>query len=164
MTRSKAPKFTQIGLVVAAAVTALVTAGTLAAAAPSPAVKTAIATRQANFKKMGAAMKTLNEQLKADAPNKAAMAGAAKALLAAARAQPKLFPAGSGPSSGVKTEALANIWTDRATFDGQMTKLLGEANKLVGATSGGNADAIRAQYKATGASCSSCHRQFRADT
>ena len=71
--------------------------------------------------------------------------------------------AGSGPTAGLSTDALPNIWTDRATFDGQMAKLIAESGKLVGVVNGGNIDAIRAQAKATGGTCAGCHRQFRAD-
>ena len=131
------------------------------AAAPTP--KAAIAARQAGYKKMGAAMKALNDQLKTGTPMKATMVGAAQTLAAAAREQPRLFPAGSGPTAGVPTDALPNIWTDRATFDGQMAKLIAESGKLIAVVNGGNVDAIRTQAKATGATCAACHRQFRAD-
>lgn len=134
----------------------------LAAAAPAP--QAAIAARQAGFKKMGAAMKALNDQLKGDAPAKPAMTAAAQTIAATAREQGKLFPAGSGPGAGVKTDALPGIWSDRATFDGQMAKLIAESAKLVTVTNGGDAAAIRVQAKATGASCAACHRQFRADS
>lgn len=131
------------------------------AAAPSP--KAAIAARQAGYKKMGAAMKALNDQLKTDAPAKATLVNAAQTLAMTARAQPPLFPAGSGPTAGVTTDALPNIWTERATFDAQMARMIAETGKLVSVVNGGNADAIRAQAKATGATCAACHRQFRAD-
>ncbi|MDI1295709.1 MAG: cytochrome c, partial [bacterium] len=130
----------------------------------APAPKAAIAARQAGYKKMGAAMKALNDQLKSDAPAKAAMVAAAQTLAMTARDQPKLFPKGSDATAGVPTDALPNIWTDRATFDGQMAKLIAESGKLVGIANSGNVDAIRVQAKATGATCAACHRQFRADT
>ncbi|WP_347567240.1 cytochrome c [Sphingobium sp. BYY-5] len=135
-----------------------------AAPAASSAPKAAIAARQAGYKKMGAAMKALNDQLKSDAPVKATLVAAAQALATTAREQPKFFPAGSGPAAGVPTDALPNIWTDRANFDAQMAKLIGESGKLVVVANGGNAEAIRVQAKATGATCAACHRQFRADT
>lgn len=78
-----------------------------AAATPSP--QAAIAARQAGFKKMGAAMKALSDQLKTDAPAKDAMMAAARTIAVAAREQARLFPAGSGPSSGAKTQALPAI-------------------------------------------------------
>jgi cytochrome c556 len=124
----------------------------------------AIAARQAGFKAMGTAMKTLGTQLKSDAPDEAAMAAAAATIATAAREQGALFPAGSGPAPGVKTAALPLIWTERATFDADMAALVAESAKLVTATGGGDVAAIAAQVKATGAACGTCHKQFRADT
>lgn len=139
--------------------------GTSLTAAPArPSAQAVIAARQAGFKKMGAAMKALNDQLKSDAPEKATMVGAAQTILAVAHEQGTLFPAGSDIAAGVKTDALPSIWSDRGTFDEQMSKLVGEADKLVAATSGGDITAIRAQARATGAVCGGCHRQFRSDS
>lgn len=144
-----------------AAALALVVAGigTIAVAA-SPA--DTIAARQANFKKMGGAMKVIKDQL-AGGADKAKMADAAKTIAAVARAQIPMFPKGTGPGAGVKTDALPAIWTDRATFDGHAKKLIAEADKLVVATGTGNAAAIGAQFKAVGSTCGTCHKQFRAD-
>lgn len=136
-------------------------ATSLATAAIDP--KAAIPARQAGFKKMGAAFKVINDQLKTDAPAKDQMAAAARVVAATAKQQGALFPAGSGASAGVKTDALPAIWSDRATFDAQMAKLVAESNKLAAVAAGGDAAAIRAQFQATGATCKACHRQFRAD-
>lgn len=133
------------------------------AIASTPTPQAVIAARHAGFKKMGGAMKALSTQLKSDAPVTAVMVGAARTIATSAREQTKLFPAGSGPASGIKTDALANIWTDRANFDAQMNRLISESNKLVAVTASGDASAIGAQLKATGAVCGACHRQFRAD-
>lgn len=135
--------------------------GTMAVAA-SPAA-TAVTTRQANFKKMGGAMKVLKDQLASGSIDKAQAVAAAKTLAATGRAQAGLFPNGSGASAGVKTDALPAIWTNRATFDGQMKAYIAQADKLVAAAGTGNAAAIGAQFKAVGGACGSCHKQFRAD-
>jgi len=131
------------------------------ASAPSP--QAAIAARQAGFKKMGAAMKALKAQLEAGAPAKDVMANAAHTIALTAPQQATLFPAGSGTSAGVKTDALPNIWTDRANFDALMVRLAAETGKLQAVATGGDVAAIAAQAKATGAACAACHRQFRAD-
>ena len=140
-------------------------AGVLApvANAAAPSVDETIAARHAGFKKMGGAMKALGEQLRSDAPAKPIMAGAAATILQTAQGQGKLFPAGSGPAPGVKTDALPAIWTDRVKFDAQMAALVTEAGKLVGVANGGDIEAIRAQMKAVGGTCGACHRQFRAE-
>lgn len=155
MTAARATKIISSLALAALAVTAA------PAAAPTP--QSLIPVRQAGFKRMGAAMKALSDQLKSGAPAKAPMVAAAQTIALAAREQGKLFPAGSGPGPGVKTDALPNIWTDRATFDAQMGKLVVESGKLVAVANGGDTAAIGAQFKATGAVCGACHRQFRAD-
>lgn len=140
--------------------TALAGGEALAVAAPS--ASTAIAARQANFKAMGAAMKTLKDELGGGA-NKARMVAAAKTIAAAGRKQAALFPAGTGPSSGIKTDALAAVWTDRATFNAGMNKMIAEADKLAAVAGSGDASAVRTQFAAIGKACGACHRQFRAD-
>ena len=143
-----------------AALIAMVGAGNLAAAAPSPA--SVIAARQANYKKMGAAMKVLKDQLGSGTIDKVKAVAAAKTLASTGRQQAGLFPNGSGPSSGAKTAALPAIWTKRTVFDAEMRNLVAQSDKLVAASATGNAAAIGAQFKAVGASCASCHKQFRA--
>lgn len=117
------------------------------------------ATRQASFKKMGAAMKVMKEQIAGGSPTKPAMLAAAQTVATTAKQQGALFPAGSGAG----TDALPAIWTQRATFDAQMAKLVAESAKLVTAVNGGNVDAIGAQFKVVGGTCAGCHKQFRAD-
>jgi cytochrome c556 len=141
---------------------ALVAVTSTIALAASPA-ETTIATRHANFKKMGGAMKVLKDQLASGTIDKPAAVAAAKTLATTGRAQVGLFPNGTGPSSGVKTDALAAIWTNRPAFDGQMKAFIAQADKLVLAANTGNAGAIGAQFKAVGGACGSCHKQFRAD-
>ncbi len=139
--------------------------GTMAAtasAAPSPAA-TAIATRQANFKKMGGAMKALKDQLASGTIDKAKAVGAARTLAATGRAQGRLFPNGSGASSGVKTGALPAVWSNRAQFDAALKAYVAQADKLVAVAGTGNAAAIGAQFKAVGGTCAACHKQFRTD-
>jgi cytochrome c556 len=74
---------------------------------------------------------------------------------------PTWFPAGTGPESGVKTEALAKIWEDQAGFQAAAERLAGEAAKLSDVATGEDIAAIGAQVQATGAACKNCHDQFR---
>jgi cytochrome c556 len=157
MTHSRRLSLAVLGL----SATLVAVTGTMAVAA-SPAA-TAVTTRQANFKKMGGAMKVLKDQLASGTINKAAAVAAARTLAATGRAQGALFPNGSGASSGVKTDALPAVWSNRTTFDGQMKAFVAQADKLVLVAQTGNADAIGAQFKAVGGTCASCHKQFRAD-
>jgi cytochrome c556 len=145
--------------ILTAAIAALV-AGGVAASAASPAET--IAARQANFKKIGGSMKALKEEL-AGGADKARMLTAARTIAATARLQPGLFPAGTGPAPGVKTDALPAIWAQRPVFDAAAAKLVAEADKLVGVTGSGDTAAVLVQFKAVGGTCAACHRQFRAD-
>jgi cytochrome c556 len=161
-----APRPARILLAAALAiiVPALAMTGPLAAApAPAPTGKAAVAARQAGYKKMGAAMKALNDQLKTDAPAKPVILDAARTVAVTAREQPRLFPAGSGASAGVPTDALPAIWTSRADFDAKMADLLTESAKLQTVAATGDIAAIRVQAKATGGTCAACHRAYRAD-
>ena len=88
---------------------------------------------------------------------------AARTLASTARAQWVLFTPGTGPSSGVKTDALPAIWTQKSDFDAASAKLVAEADKLVGLAGSGNTAAVLAQFKVVGGTCAACHRQFRAD-
>jgi cytochrome c556 len=119
--------------------------------------------RQQGFKKMGAAMKALNEQLKIGAPDPARVTAAIEAISAGAQAQSEWFPAGSGPESGAETDALAHIWKDRAKFDSLATRLVAESKSLAAAAAANDAAALRAQAKVVADTCSTCHRSFRAD-
>jgi cytochrome c556 len=130
------------------------------AAEPTPAV---IETRQQGFKKMGAAMKALVEQLKSATPDNAKMTAAVQAIAAGSPEIPNWFPAGSGPEAGVDTDALPHIWEDRAKFDSLASKLVPETKTLVTTVSGNDMSAVRTQMKAVADICSSCHKSFRAD-
>lgn len=157
MTRMKPLIFVAAGAVGLAAV---VGSGTLATAAPS--ASATIAARQANFKTIGKSVKTIKDELSGGA-NAARIAAAAKTIAATGRKQAALFPAGTGPSAGVKTDALAKIWSNRSDFDADMKAMIAEADKLAAVARTGNAGAIGDQFKAMGKTCGGCHREFRAD-
>ncbi|EIZ81055.1 cytochrome c signal peptide protein [Novosphingobium sp. Rr 2-17] len=153
--------FACAALGLSAVLTMLAASVPLASAAPSAAQT--IAARQANFKKIGGAMKTIKDQVASGAVDKPAALAAAKTVADLAKAQKGLFPAGSGPSSGAKTDALPAVWTAKPGFDAQMAKFAAEADKLVLAANTGNAAALGAQFKVVGGTCAACHKQFRAD-
>lgn len=134
-----------------------------APAAAPPSAKEAIAARQAGFKKMGAAIKVIKAELGKGTPSKKTLADNAQIVATTLGKQGALFPAGSGPDSGVSTDALAGVWSDRATFDALLGKSLAEAKTLQAAIDSGSVSASRDQFKATGQSCAACHRKFRAD-
>jgi cytochrome c556 len=132
-----------------------------AAAEPAIDPKVVIETRQTNLKDMGAAFKTISDETKKGSPDMAAITGAAERVKAHATEIGNWFPAGTGPEAGIKTEALAKIWEDRATFDAAVIKLQDEAGKLQAAAASGDAAAVKAQFPATGGACKNCHDTFR---
>lgn len=153
-------------IVIAALGAALAAAGAHVASAldsAAPAAPDVIQTRQAGFKKMGAAMKLITEQLKSDAPDLAKLTAAAQAISTGAHEQPAWFPAGSGPEAGVDTDALPHIWQDAAKFTALSNQLGVESGNFSTAVASNDLAAIRTRFKALADVCSTCHKSFRAD-
>jgi cytochrome c556 len=115
-------------------------------------------TRHENYEDIGKNMKVLQDNMKLDAPDMAAVTAAATRIKDYAAQMGTWFPAGTGPESGIKTEAKAEIWTDRATFDASVVKLQEESGKLATAA---DAAAFKAQFPVMGGTCKGCHDKFR---
>lgn len=142
-----------------ALVLALGASGALAASA----AETAIATRQAGYKKLGGAFKAISDELKKGSPDAKIIAANAQVVNAQAAQVGKWFPKGSGPEAGFKTEAKANIWTDQAKFAVAVGNFQTQAGKLQTVAAGGDVEAIKAQFRATGGTCKACHDVYRAE-
>ncbi|KRB52541.1 MAG: cytochrome c [Pseudomonadota bacterium] len=142
---------------------ALVLALTATGALAASAVETAIATRQAGYKKMGAAFKAINEELKKGSPDVKLIAANSVIVNAQSKQIPNWFPKGSGAEAGFKTKAKPGIWAEPAKFAAAGVKLQTEAGKLQTIAAAGNLDAIQAQVKATGGACKACHEPYRAE-
>lgn len=131
------------------------------AALSTPGGKAALA-RQAHYKELAKAFGALNGELRKDAPDKALILANATTAAALAKDLPSWFPKGSGPEAGVKTAAKAEIWADAAGFAAAAGKLADETAKLQQAATAGDLDAIKAQARATGGACKTCHDSYRA--
>jgi cytochrome c556 len=143
---------------------ALLAMGSAAASDSSDtSVQAVIEARQAGFKKMGAAMKSIAAELKTDAPDLTKMSAAAQAIALGVKEQPSWFPAGSGPESGLETDALAHIWKDSAKFAALSNQLGAESGNLATALASKDVAAVRTQFKVLADACSTCHKSFRAD-
>lgn len=74
---------------------------------------------------------------------------------------PTLFPAGSGPESGVETLALPAIWTNRADFEAKAKTLADEAGRLLQLARANDEAGFKAQFPKVGAVCGGCHTPYR---
>jgi cytochrome c556 len=108
-------------------------------------------------------MKAITDGLKADSPNMSAIASNAATIRGLAPKVSTWFPKGTGPESGVKTDARAEIWTDPAGFAAAARRLEPEAAKLEALARAGDVAGARAQVRAVGATCGGCHDKFKAD-
>ena len=145
-----------LGVVLAAGMVAA-GGGALAASAGQKAAEV----REDNFKQLGGAFKTINDELKASTPDMAKIAAAAKKMNALAPQVPRWFPKGSGPETGGKTRAKAEIWTDAAGFAAVQRSFQAEVAKLDKVAAGGDLSALRDQVRAVGGTCKSCHEKYR---
>lgn len=128
--------------------------------APAP---PAVTERQEGFKALGAAFKVINDQLKTNAPDMAAIVPAAERMNELAGQIPGWFPAGTGPDDGVKTDALATVWSDPAEFSAAQIRLAEATTRLQELAVAGDAAGLREQVKMVGASCGGCHDNFRVE-
>jgi cytochrome c556 len=156
------------GKTLIAAVTMLALAtGAAPAADPTPPVMPAtpagqaLLARQAHFREQSAGFKAINDELKKEAPDKAVILANATRIKGTAAALPTWFPKGSGPETGLKTAAKAEVWTDAEGFATAATQLQTETVKLEQLAMAGDLDAIKAQDRAVGAACGACHSKYR---
>lgn len=133
----------------------------LAQAGPQGPAAKAVGARQEGYKQLGAAFKTINDELKASRPDMAAIAQAATRMRDLSVAAPRWFPKGSGPEAGVKTRAKPEIWTDAAGFAAAQRSFQTETAKLQTIAASGDLAALRVQVRATGATCGGCHDKYR---
>ncbi|NBB52823.1 cytochrome c [Rhizobium sp. CRIBSB] len=127
------------------------------AVAPSP-----IATRQAGFKKIGAANKAIGDTLKTEAPSAELIRTNAGIIAELAPQVHTWFPEGSGPGSGQETAALPAVWERRPEFDLRTTEFTAATAALEAAVSAGDPGQVRTAAEALGQTCKSCHTAFRA--
>ncbi|NBB17261.1 cytochrome c [Caulobacter sp. SLTY] len=120
-----------------------------------------IKARQAGMKQIGGNMKGLYDTLSGD-KNPAKLKEYAANIQRLSGQLPSWFPAGSGPSSGEKTKALAAVWTDPAGFKAAGDAFKTEAAKLNAAAQTGDAAKVQAAFVATRGTCKGCHDKYQA--
>lgn len=124
-------------------------------------MKEAIEARQHNLKDLGGAFKAINDQLATPSPNMQEITFAAQEVKNHSMDIDTWFQEGTGPSSGVETEALAKIWEDPSGFTSAAAAFEAAAAKLSDAVTAGDQAAIGAAAKETGATCKACHDAYR---
>jgi cytochrome c556 len=119
--------------------------------------------RQANFKAISKANKAAKAAFEGENPAFGDIATAAATMSANGAKITGHFPAGSGPESGEKTEALASIWAKPAEFQQATDKFVTATNTLKAAADAKNAAGVEAAIKSVGVTCKECHKAFRED-
>lgn len=114
--------------------------------------------RQRGFKQHVENMKAVKAAV--ESGNASAAVAPATAMVAFAKTVPSLFPEGSGTGD---TRALPAIWSDWAGFEKVAMEHVAAVEKLQAAAQSGDASALGAQLKATGATCGACHKPYRAE-
>jgi cytochrome c556 len=124
-------------------------------------ISEAVKSRKANYKEIGGAFKTLNDEIKTGAPSMDTIQPLAKDLLKRGSMQMGFFPIGSGPDNGEKTRAKAAIWSEQENFRRIHEDFIQSAQKLDQAIDAGDLAAIASAQKTLGSTCKSCHDRYR---
>ena len=117
--------------------------------------------RHERYEDLGDAMKAMNRELKGGSPSIPTIQRHAAAIAEFATRVPSLFPPGTGPETGHRTRAKAEIWSDRQTFDQRAEAFRTEAARFNQAAQTGDIAAIRAAQPGLSKACSNCHERFR---
>jgi cytochrome c556 len=115
------------------------------------------------YRELGASFKNINDELRSPKPQAMVLQLSARQVRNVANQQYGFFPTGSGPQAGVKTKALPAIWSKGPAFKAAQDAFAKEANAFYKAAQANNVAAARTAAKSLGATCKSCHTQFRAD-
>jgi cytochrome c556 len=116
------------------------------------------------YRKLGAAYKKVNDELKAGSPQIQVLQASAVEIRNTSRQLVNWFPAGTGPGSGAKTAAKPEIWTKAGEFRAAQAAFVKQADAFYQAAASKDVNRISAQAKVLGQSCSTCHRAFRAQS
>jgi cytochrome c556 len=121
-----------------------------------------MAERQANYKKIGDAMRLVTRELRAGSPDLGEVRQGAFTIATLAPMVPSWFPAGTGVETG-KTEAREAIWQRPEDFGEKARGFEKAAIAFRAAAQGSDLDKIRAAHAELGKSCKACHDLYRED-
>ncbi len=126
-------------------------------------VRAQIETRQEALKAIGKNFKTINDQLKSSSADVETIQTAVAELPDLSADMAEWFPAGTGPESGVETDALAIIWDDPVDFSAKIVDAQSAIAAFDLAAQSGDLDAITSAFQTTGGACKACHEKYRLD-
>lgn len=122
-----------------------------------------VKTRMEVYRELGASFKNINDELRKPEPQAYLIQVAARQISQTAKAQYTLFPKGSGPKPGSKTNAKAEIWTQPAKFKAAQDLFATQAAAFSKVAAGGDPDKLRVAVKALGQTCGGCHKVYRTE-
>ena len=128
---------------------------------PAASAAATIQARQANYKQMAVALRAIGEQLRSGSPDLAQIRPRAALLANRATQLLRWFPRGTGPETGVRTRAKAEIWSNHQGFLHSGATFLVAARELNAAAAAGDLARVRAALPAVQRTCSGCHDNFR---
>jgi cytochrome c556 len=117
--------------------------------------------RRANLRDLGAAFKTVMDELKKPSPDVASIKQAAHQIQDLSQQQRFWFPPGSGPQPDVETYAKPEIWQQPEKFKAAQEAFVREAAKFSSLVDAHQTDQLKAQARALGETCAGCHKPFR---
>ncbi|MGQ9426114.1 c-type cytochrome [Gilvimarinus sp. F26214L] len=119
--------------------------------------------RHENFETIGESFKTIRDQLRSKDSDMEAIAKASETINSLSKEIPSWFPEGTGPETGIETEAKAEIWQDWSSFTAAADRLVEESGKFVALTATGDKAKIMGGVRGLGGACKNCHDSFRVD-
>jgi len=130
---------------------------------PESDIQQVVCERQQGFRDIGKNLKIVDDEVKSGDPDYQKVAESAMRIVETGKSIPHWFPEGSGPEVGIATDAKAEIWSDPDKFSAAYQEFVAESERLVSSAATENFTALQAQFHATGAACSNCHKPFRVD-
>ncbi|MFT4046819.1 MAG: cytochrome c [Solimonas sp.] len=127
----------------------------------APEIKQAMEARHEGFEAIGDAMKKIGDTLKGGGQLNPELAAAAKKINELAPQTKTWFPAGSGPETGRRTGAKAEIWAQPELFAEKRDAFIAAAGKLAALADANDAAGFAAQVGELGQTCKGCHETFR---
>ena len=114
--------------------------------------------RQNVMKSTAGHMGAIVDILKNGLPLEAHVSDHARSMLQNSRMTLLMFPEGSGKG---RTKSKQEIWENWSKFESAANDFERESEKLSEVAESGDMEALAKQVRATGKTCSGCHRNFR---